>query len=198
MAADLLSEHRAFVDFLRQAQGVLGRALEPTQRLRGLFAPFQQLLMEDFLGPAMREISSPDPYLQHLLYRSADRTFAVVAFVLRPKASTPIIDHGTWGIAGLYQGAVSQRVYRRLDDGNSQRTILSRPKKRRLKAGDISLILPGDGDIQQVETTSKVPSVSVMAMGADIGCLGRNTYDARSGEVTGFRLGYSNANCLPG
>ena len=195
MAADLLLEHRAFVDFLRQTQGVVGPAMEPAQRLRGLFAPFQHLLMEDFLGSAMREIASPDPYVQHLLYRSSDRTFSVVAFVLGPKARTPIIDHGTWGIVGVYQGSVSQRVYRRLDDGASQRATLSRPKKQRLKAGDISLILPGDRDIQLMQTTSKVPSVSVIAMGADVGCLERKAYDPRSGVVTGFRLGYANANC---
>jgi predicted metal-dependent enzyme (double-stranded beta helix superfamily) len=193
MTADLLLEHRAFDAFLREAQGVLTRAREPEQRLRALIEPLQHLLMEDFLASEFTAVSDDRGYSQYLLYRSSDRKVSIVALAVAPKVKTPIHDHDTWGVSGLYQGSQVSRVFRQED---SRRGVkLSQTRKQRMKSGDVAVILPPGEDIRMVEATSKIPAVSISVLGADIGCERRRTFEKRSGDAGEFVLGYSNVPC---
>ncbi|WP_251956803.1 cupin domain-containing protein [Nostoc commune] len=52
---------------------------------------------------------------QWLLYRSQELT--IFSLVIPPNSITPIHDHLSWGLVGLYQGKQEETVYRRLDKG---------------------------------------------------------------------------------
>ena len=149
------------------------------------------------MNPATARSPTPAGYSQYLLYRSADRNVSVVATAVAPRVKTPIHDHDTWGVSGVYQGSQVSRVYRR-EESAGGRVRLAQTRKQRMKSGDIGVILPPGEDIRTIETTSRVPAVSVSILGADIGCRQRRVYDRRSGPTGSFVTGYANAPCADG
>lgn len=64
----------------------------------------------DLLTPAERE---PDPahYRQHILHVEEDGSFSIVALVWLPSQSTPIHDHVTWCVVGVYEGQEYETRY---------------------------------------------------------------------------------------
>jgi predicted metal-dependent enzyme (double-stranded beta helix superfamily) len=61
--------------------------------------------------------------------------------------------------------------------------------------GDWYELIPPDGDIHDVTTTSDVPSVSIHVLGADIGCIPRHAFDLGDDRVELFQSGYTNVDC---
>ena len=116
--------------------------------------------------------------------------------VVPPVAETPIHDHLAWGLVGLYRGEQDEEVFRRHDRGEvSGKASLSLVERRALKPGDVYTLLPPEGDIHRVRTTSPVPSISIHLLGSDLGCVWRHAYDLHHGTVNDFRSGYANVGC---
>ncbi|BAZ69927.1 MAG: cysteine dioxygenase family protein [Pelatocladus maniniholoensis HA4357-MV3] len=134
---------------------------------------------------------------QWLLYRSQDSSLTIFSLVIPPGASTPIYDHQSWGLVGLYKGKQEKTVYQRVDQGNipghAQLEVLA---VRQLKAGDIYQFLPPDNDIHTVKTTTQfAPSVSIHVLSNDMGCSWRHQYNPETETVRSFRSGYANIFC---
>ena len=89
-----------------------------------------------------------------------------------------------------------EEVYR-LDGGDlaAGTARLTRVEERPLKPGDFYSLLPPDGDIHRVTTTSRRPSISIHLLGNDIGCVVRHRFDPAASTVTAFKSGYSNTEC---
>ena len=66
--------------------------------------------------------------------------------------------------------------------------------RQRLRPGDCYVLLPPEGDIHRVRTTSAVPSVSIHLLGNDTGCVWWHAYTPEDGGRA-FRSGWSNAPC---
>src|SRR5438552_18735857 len=77
----------------------------------------------------------------------------------------------------------------------SGKASLSLVERRALKPGDFYTLLPPEGDIHRVRTTSSVPSISIHLLGSDLGCVLRHAYDLPHGMVHDFRSGYANVKC---
>lgn len=148
-------------------------------------------LTEDFTRPI------PDKVAQYLIYRSEDRSLSVMAMVVPVGCTTPIHDHLAWGLVGVYQGTQLETVYRRTDDGaDSIRARLVQVCANVLEVGDITHLLPPEGDIHKIETISQdQASVSIHILGNDIGCQWRHAFDMEKEAVYDFRSGYVNADC---
>ncbi|OUL36246.1 hypothetical protein [Nostoc sp. 106C] len=132
---------------------------------------------------------------QWLLYRSQDRSLTIFSLVIPPNSITPVHDHLSWGLVGLYKGRQEETVYRRLDNGELEgRAQLESIGVYKVKTGDIYHLLPPDGDIHSVKaTTVFTPSISIHVMGNDTGSILRHQYNPEQGSVRSFRSGYSNA-----
>lgn len=125
---------------------------------------------------------------------------AVMSFVVSvipPGSTTPVHDHLAWGLIGLYKGRQEETVYQRVDKGNEEgHAKLEVVEVRQLKPGDIYQLLPPEGDIHAVKTTTIfAPSVSIHVLGNDTGCIWRHQYNPEQQSVHSFRSGYSNAPC---
>ncbi len=168
------------------------------QRLRPLFGT---LLTDQSWLPD--EFQQPDPtggmgggIGNYLLYRSAARDLTLFSLVLPPGASTPVHDHLTWGLVGLYSGEQDEWIYRRVDQGGDEGTAeLVEVERRHLRAGDFYDLLPPEGDIHRVRAVGSGPSVSLHLLGNDIGCTWRHRFDPAEHEVHLFRSSYSNEPC---
>jgi predicted metal-dependent enzyme (double-stranded beta helix superfamily) len=135
----------------------------------------RELLAEDgWLAPEHR-VGHPDRYRQHLLHVSPDRRLSVVALVWLPGQRTPIHDHVSWCVVGVYEGRERETRYRAVDAGSRRHlevagTIDALP-------GHVEVIVPSaEADIHDVTAAGDQPTISIHVYGADIEKLGTSVY----------------------
>ncbi|GAA1942829.1 cysteine dioxygenase family protein [Kitasatospora viridis] len=161
---------------------VIRRGLSPelTAHLVGeLLAP--TLGSADLLTAPQRE-GDPDTYRQHVLHAEPDGSFSLVALVWLPGQRTPIHDHVSWCVTGVYEGQEHERRYRLLADGPTSRLIPIGDTVN--PAGSVAAFAP-PGDIHRVSNCGTDKAISIHIYGADISRLGtsiRRTYHAPEGE----------------
>ncbi|MHC5597539.1 MAG: cysteine dioxygenase family protein [Nostoc sp.] len=192
-------ELRCFVGTVREISA--STVDDRTQTLARLEPYFQELLAQEQWLPQKFAQVNPESRMgggigQWLLYRAKDRSLSVFSLVIPPGSTTPVHDHLAWGLIGLYKGNQEETVYRRVDSGDAQgHAQLQVTEVRSLQSGDIYRLLPPDGDIHAVKTTSQSASVSIHILGNDTGCVLRHQFIPESQSVKSFRSGYSNAPC---
>ena len=192
-------ELRCFVATVREISA--STVDDRTQTLARLEPYFQELLAQEQWLPQKFAQVNPESRMgggigQWLLYRAKDRSLSVFSLVIPPGSTTPVHDHLAWGLIGLYKGNQEETVYRRVDSGDAQgHAQLQITEVRSLQSGDIYRLLPPDGDIHAVKTTSQSASVSIHILGNDTGCVLRHQFIPESQSVKSFRSGYSNAPC---
>ncbi|MEO7911957.1 MAG: hypothetical protein ABIV47_20120 [Roseiflexaceae bacterium] len=132
-----------------------------------------------------------------LIFRAAARSLSLFSLVVPPGAATPIHDHLACGLVGLYRGEQAETVYQRTDDGaHDDHATLDVAQVNALRPGDFYTLLPPDGDIHAVRTTSAEASISIHLLANDTGCVLRHAFDTEHAHVRAFRSGYSNVACV--
>ncbi|GAC1651451.1 MAG: hypothetical protein NVS4B8_26410 [Herpetosiphon sp.] len=132
---------------------------------------------------------------QYLLFRAADRSLSLFSLVVPAGISTPVHDHLSWGLVGLYSGEQYEEVY---EPGSSHGTPeLRLTQTEHLTTGQFYPLLPPTNDVHRVTTTSQQPSISIHLLGNDTGCAIRHRFDPDTGSVENFRSGWSNVPCPP-
>jgi predicted metal-dependent enzyme (double-stranded beta helix superfamily) len=172
----------------------------------------RERLVED-LRPAFAELLAADHWLPPEFARPSEAggmgggigtyllcrhggALSLMSLVVPAGAATPVHDHLAWGLVGLYRGEQDEEVYRRVDDGKTAgAAVLELVERRHLKPGDFYGLLPPEGDIHRVCTTSSFPSISIHLLGNDVGCVWRHAYEPEARVVRDFRSGYANVPC---
>jgi len=132
-----------------------------------------------------------DRFAMNLLHMPKDKAFSVNGAVWLPGQSTPIHDHLTWAMVGVYEGQERESIYRRTDDRSDFRFArLEKVSERINEKGHITVL--GEAGIHRVDNISQVPSRSIHVYGLDIGHAERHSYDPVTGEVSKFVSGYCN------
>jgi 3-mercaptopropionate dioxygenase len=182
---------RSFVSAVRATIAGAADPEDACEKIRPAFAAL--LAHEDWL-PAEFQAPAPRSGMgggigQWLLYRAGDGSLSLFSLVVPPGAETPIHDHLAWGLVGLYRGTQVEEIYARHGDG------LELLEERPVEPGDFYVLIPPEGDIHRVRTTSAETSVSIHLLTNDTGCVWRHSYDEESGEASPFRSGYVNVAC---
>jgi len=192
--------------FIERVQRTANEHEEIPSLLAALREPFEQLLAEDDWLPELYRNLPPEDYdnrsdmggdiAQWLLYRQEGK-LSLSSLVVPPGVQTPVHDHLAWGLVGLYQGTQEETFFRRLNDEyhDEGRAELEVVEVQQTGPGDFYELIPPEGDIHSVETTSDVPSVSLHLLGADIGCIPRHAFDPDAELVQLFQSGYTNVEC---
>ncbi|MCZ6676758.1 MAG: VOC family protein [Candidatus Poribacteria bacterium] len=184
---------RFIADATRIAAAEPNRA-RTIEEINPLFA--ELLADETFLAEEYKQVI-PHKFAQYALYRAADRSLSIMSMVVPPGTATPVHDHLAWGLVGVYQGVQKETIYQRMDEGRQPGFAeLEQIGARVLHPGDITTLLPPDGDIHRIETISEEPSISIHVLGNDIGCELRHAYNPAQKSVRSFRSGYQNVPCL--
>jgi predicted metal-dependent enzyme (double-stranded beta helix superfamily) len=132
------------------------------------------LLAEDgWLAPEHR-VPDRHSYRQHLLYVSPERDVSIVALVWLPGQSTPIHDHVSWCVVGVYEGRERETRYRAVEAGGGRHlepvgTVDALP-------GHVEVLTPDVEDIHMVTAVGEEPTISIHVYGADIERLGTSVY----------------------
>lgn len=133
--------------------------------------------IEGLVPDELKHPKSAEKYGQYLLYKPKDEAFSIVAFVWGPGQIAPIHDHLVWGLVGIYEGAVEETRYRKLDNDDSTGgfqlevidTIIA-------KKNDVSFVYPPNSDIHSVRNPFENQAVTIHIYGTDIGKQPRHSY----------------------
>jgi predicted metal-dependent enzyme (double-stranded beta helix superfamily) len=155
--------HPAFAEFVRDAEATIDDPDAIATRL-------QPLLGQDGWLARRHQAPGADRYRQHLLHVSPCRRLSIVALVWRPGQVTPIHDHVSWCVVGVYRGRELETRYR-LVDGALERTstIEAGP-------GHVEALIPPAENIHTVQAGGDELTISIHVYGADIERLGSSVY----------------------
>jgi predicted metal-dependent enzyme (double-stranded beta helix superfamily) len=157
--------------FLEDLSSYHGRFGSDTTRLVGATtARLAALVREPDVLPADACLGSPDRYTQHILHVAPDRTHSVVALVWYPGQRTPIHDHVSWCVVGVYEGEESQTLYHLAEDAG--RPCLVETGRETAARGSCSSLVPPAENIHQVANAGSARAISIHVYGADIERLG--------------------------
>jgi predicted metal-dependent enzyme (double-stranded beta helix superfamily) len=155
--------HPAFADFVRDAESAIDNPRAIALRLRGLLA------QDGWLAPE-HQLPGEETYRQHLLHVSDCRGLSVVALVWRPGQRTPIHDHVSWCVVGVYRGIEREAHYRLAGDRLVQTASIE------AYPGDVEALIPPAENIHLVEAAGDELTISIHVYGADIERLGSSVY----------------------
>ena len=147
------------------------RAAGAVAELLASYLRIDDLLTEDQMQP------DPKKYRQHVLHVENDSSFSVAALVWLPGQETPIHDHVSWCVVGVYKGAEHEIRYElRQQEGE---TYLAQTGDGLSRDGSVDVLLP-PGDIHKVANAGSDLAVSIHIYGANLAALGcsiRHRYD---------------------
>src|SRR3954465_9227931 len=147
----------ALTDFASDAERLLDDPHAIGTRLGALLAH------DGWLAPEHR-VGHADRYTQHLLHVSPCRRLSIVALVWLPGQSTPIHDHVSWCVVGVYRGVESETHYRLIEDGGGSRLLPGGTFEAR--AGHVEALVPPAGNIHRVSAVGAGKTISIHVYGA--------------------------------
>jgi 3-mercaptopropionate dioxygenase len=180
-----------FAQFTREVDALI-RGQEPPDVLIGRIQPLLRRLLASphWLDERYRRPVPGKPYTQYLLYMPPDEVWSVVSFVWPGGASTPVHDHDTWGVIGVYQGQERETRYHIVEGSIAAgRVRLEETATATLHAGEVGWVVPPD-DVHRVSNDGAELAVSVHVYGTNIGRQKRHIIDLSTGAVRDFVSGY--------
>jgi len=73
-----------------------------------------------------------DRFANNLIYMPDDKIISVIGGVFLPGQATPIHDHFTWALIGVYEGEERESYYRRIDDGSNPKIAVIKKASERI------------------------------------------------------------------
>ncbi|MFC5588685.1 hypothetical protein ACFPRA_07295 [Sporosarcina soli] len=137
----------------------------------------KRLLTDDGVIPAAYKIPNPDKYTLYPVYIAPDNSFCIASAVWDVGQSTPIHDHGTWGVIGIIQGNELEIHY----DVDSKNELIA-VQEREFQKGDTVVCCKSDRDLHKVQCVSSIPCVGIHVYGGNIGEMERHMYDPVTGN----------------
>jgi predicted metal-dependent enzyme (double-stranded beta helix superfamily) len=200
MSDEFILDTPAIRHFIDQVRALLSRqpVRAALEQLRPLFTAL--LADPEWLPAVFRQPATTGGMgggiANWLLYRAENGGLSLFSLVVPPGTATPIHDHLAWGLVGLYAGEQDEEVFQHPPGQEATGKLpLELVAQNHLRPGDLYVLLPPEGDIHRVRTTSAEPSVSIHLLGNDTGCIWRHTYTPEDGDVRPFRSGWTNVPC---
>jgi predicted metal-dependent enzyme (double-stranded beta helix superfamily) len=168
---------------------VRGNSTESEMMLR--IKPLLERLLTSNDVPAEAFTPRQDRFAMNLLHMPKDRVVSVIGGVWQPGQTTPIHDHLTWALIGVYEGEEREAIYRRLDDrSDPKHAKLEKVSERINGKGHVTVL--GRAGIHKVDNVSDEVAKSIHVYGVDIGNTERHSYDPVTGDIGVFLSGYCN------
>ena len=97
-------------------------------------------------------------------------------------------DHQTWGMIGILENALTETRYRRVDDRDVDGYAkLEEDRSATFKPGEITLLIPVEDEIHQMDNHTDRPTVEIHVYGTDLRGLERHSFNLETGKITNFR-----------
>lgn len=155
------------IDTSDSCQDVVNRGIKIMQQL----ISNQQLIDNDWLEQIM------DGQVDNTVYRSDKNKFIVQIFPWFPGSNTPVHDHETWGLMGIYRNSLKVAEY----TYDKNHNVINQTNDYVAKQGDVCYLIPPDEETHQISNITNDISVSIHVYGKNIDEY--NIYDLERNEV---------------
>lgn len=118
--------------------------------------------------------------INQTVYKSEQNGFIVQVFPWENGSQTPIHDHNTWGIMGIYTNCLEVAEFS-LYNTEDNVCDLQQSQKYLIEQGDVCYLLSPDEEIHKINNPTDKMSVSIHVYGKTIDEY--NIYDMENGEI---------------
>ncbi len=178
-------------EFIHDVDRVIREYSTEAEILLHLKRVLEQLVSSPASVPAKAFTPRKDRFAMNLLQMPEDEAYSIIGGVWHPGQTTPIHDHLTWALIGVYEGEEREALFRRTDDSSNPKLAkIQQVSERVNKKGHVTVL--GHSGIHRVDNISLKPTTSVHVYGRDIGNAERHSYDPVTGEIGRFVSGYCN------
>jgi 3-mercaptopropionate dioxygenase len=157
-----------FASFTQDAERLIDDPFAIAHRLKRLLAA------DGWLAPE-HQLAGRGACRRHVLHVSDCRRLSVAAFVWLPGQQTPVHDHRTWCVAGVYRG-IQRRAHYLLIERNWKPSLVPTGTFE-APAGHVDVIFPPAKNIHSVTAVGEGKTISIHVYGADIERLSSRRYD---------------------
>lgn len=178
-------------EFINDVDNVVRGYSSESEVLLHLKPALEKLVSSPRSVPPKAFTPRKDRFAMNLLQMPKDESYSIIGGVWHPGQTTPIHDHLTWALIGVYEGEEREALFRRTDDGSNPKLAkIQQVSERVNKKGHVTVL--GQSGIHRVDNISLKPTTSVHIYGRDIGNAERHSYDPVTGEIGRFVSGYCN------
>ncbi len=184
-------EQYSFKQFARDVDRIVRKYANEAEVLRRIKPLLEKLIETPGSVPSEAFTPRKDRFAMNLLHMPKDEVFSIIGGVWHPGQTTPIHDHLTWAMIGVYEGEEREALFRRTDDGSNPKVAqLEMVSERTNTKGHVTVL--GHRGIHRVDNVSGKSTCSIHVYGRDIGNTERHSYDPVTGEIGKFLSGYCN------
>ncbi len=179
------------IDCVREIVKAGGAEEEITARVAASLDP---ILGDPDLLNADQLLVKKEGFTLNQIHIESDESFSIGAGIWDVGQTTPIHDHGTWGVIGIYRGMENEESF--LREGpreNGARVKLTPQGKRLAGPGDVFVCCTQDNDVHRVSCASSEPVVGIHVYGGNLAKIPRFKYEESTGEVKSFATGWDYA-----
>ena len=177
--------------FARDVDFCVRKYSNESETLRSIKPLLERLIQTDGSVPEAAFAPRKDRFAMNLIHMPKDEMFSIIGGVWHPGQTTPIHDHLTWALIGVYDGEEREALFRRVDDGSNPKIAkIEKVSEKTNGKGHVTVL--GHRGIHRVDNVSDQPTTSIHVYGRDIGHAERHSYDPVTGEIGRFVSGYCN------
>ncbi len=177
--------------FVQESEAIVRKYPSESEVLLHLKPALERLIQTPESVPTEAFAPRKDRFAMNLLHLPKDKGYSVIGGVWKPGQTTPIHDHLTWALIGVYNGEEREALFRRTDDGsNAKFAKLEKVRERVNTKGHVTVL--GHTGIHRVDNLTGKTVTSIHVYGRDIGPSERHSYDPVTGEISRFVSGYCN------
>ena len=149
----------------------------------------QRVMLRDDLLQESLKMEMGDGRYSYTFFRMEDESLAITAPAFLPGRPTPVHDHLTWGVIGVYSGQQKTTRYLRIDHEESKGAAeLELYSDEVLTRGATYPLLPPD-DIHRIEALGDDPGISIHVLGTDLRHQKRHVFNPEDGTVEDWNGG---------
>ncbi len=162
--------------FARDVDTCVRKYPNESEVLRQIKPLLEKLIRSPRPVPAEAFAPRKDRFAMNLIHMPSDEMFSIIGGVWHPGQTTPIHDHLTWALIGVYDGEEREALFRRTDDGSNPKIAKIEKVSEKINTkGHVTVL--GHRGIHRVDNISGEPTTSVHVYGRDIGHAERHSYD---------------------
>jgi len=176
--------------FIDESDAIVRDQSSESQKLAQVKPRLEQLI-QSYDVPVQAFTPRQDRFAMNLLHMPLDKAYSIIGGVWKPGQTTPIHDHLTWALIGVYSGQEHETLYRRTYDKTDPRYAKLEKVSERVNTKGHVTVLSHNG-IYKVDNNSPERTKSIHVYGRDIGNTERHSYDPLTGAIGRFVSGYCN------
>ena len=163
-------ERYALQEFIKDVDGVVREYSSESEILLHLKPALERLVSSPSSVPAKAFTPRKNRFAMNLIQMPEDEAYSIIGGVWHPGQTTPIHDHLTWAMIGVYEGEEREALFRRTDDGsNPKRAKIHQVSERVHKKGHVTVL--GHSGIHRVDNISLKPTSAYTSTAAISGTL---------------------------